>query len=74
VNPQTNGENPAETTAVNPTENTTEAAIGDSKETTGPASCAMGPFHFALPEGMSMRTVGSEQRFYAEDAEVGGLA
>lgn len=55
VNPQTDGEAPAETT-------------------TGPASCAMGPFHFALPEGMSMRTEGSEQRFYAEGAEVGGLA
>lgn len=83
VNPQTNGETPAETTAapaptesttVNTTVSPTEAAAGDSKETTGPASCAMGPFHFALPEGMSMRTEGSEQRFYAEGAEVGGLA
>lgn len=67
VNPQTGGE---PTAAPVPT----EAAAGDSKETTGPASCAMGPFHFALPEGMSMRTEGSEQRFYAEGAEVGGLA
>ena len=67
VNPQTDGE---PTAAPAPT----EAAAEDSEETTGPASCAMGPFHFALPEGMSMRTEGSEQRFYAEGAEVGGLA
>ena len=67
VNPQTDRD---PTAAPAPT----EAAAEDSEETTGPASCAMGPFHFALPEGMSMRTEGSEQRFYAEGAEVGGLA
>lgn len=68
VNPQTDA--PTE----KPSVSTAEPTATDSKETTGPADCNIGAFHFALPEGMSMRTEGSEQRFYAEGAEVGGLA